>query len=337
MKGRPLWFIAGVFGAWVAARTGMLRPDALRSVDVARPIADAPNPRAGRVEAPTPAAQATMYAPDPRTAYAPPRLLARDAPTAHSTRRIFAASAPSARAGDDVGPVRVQAPASTDTVVYTPEVAPGIVPPFATPISLATNRLSASLWGILREGRGATPGAQLGGTQAGMRLRYAMGKARRVAITARVSTPARGTGREMALGMEWRPTALPVSLIAEQRMALDRGRGGPSLLAVAGLPPTSVAGLSLEAYGQGGAVVRAGIEPFADGAARLARGVGRFDLGIGAWGGTQRGVARVDVGPTIGLRLPTRPVVRLTLDWRLRVAGRARPDSGPALTIGSDF
>jgi hypothetical protein len=29
--------------------------------------------------------------------------------------------------------------------------------------------------------------------------------------------------------------------------------------------------------------------------------------------------------------------VRLSIDWRQRIAGRARPGSGPALSIGSDF
>ena len=100
------------------------------------------------------------------------------------------------------------------------------------------------------------------------------------------------------------------------------------------------AGFRLEGYAQGG-VARIGA--FADGAARLARPVGEvagleLDLGIGAWGGAQPGAARLDVGPSATLLVPLADArVRIGLEWRRRVAGRAAPGSGPALTIGSDF
>ena len=190
---------------------------------------------------------------------------------------------------------------------------------------------------------GAAPVSQLGGAQAGVRLSYALDAARRLALTARVSTPLQGPGRELGLGVAWRPTRAPVTLIAEQRVSLDGERGGPALFAVAGLNPTPVAaGFRVEAYGEAGAVKRDRILMFADGAARLAhplnKGPLRLDFGVGAWGGAQTGATRLDIGPSLGASLPVaHRSLRLTLDWRERVAGGAKPGSGPALTLGTDF
>ena len=116
-------------------------------------------------------------------------------------------------------------------------------------------------------------------------------------------------------------------------------------MVIAGLNPLPIAaGFRLEAYAQGGAILRGGrTEAFGDGALRLARPVASIghailDVGAGAWAAGQRGATRVDVGPSLGLRLPVAGRdVRLSVDWRQRVAGRASPNSGPALSIGSDF
>ncbi len=208
------------------------------------------------------------------------------------------------------------------------------------------SRWSASAWLLLREGTGAggaVPVSQLGGAQAGVRVSYALDAARRLALTARVSAPLHGQGREAAAGVSWRPTRAPVTLIAEQRVSLDGGRGGPALFAIAGVNPTPVAaGFRIEAYGEAGAIKRTQVEAFADGAARLSRpitgGPLRVDLGVGAWGGAQRGATRLDIGPSVGASVPVaRHTLRLTLDWRERVAGGAKPTSGPALTLGTDF
>jgi hypothetical protein len=201
------------------------------------------------------------------------------------------------------------------------------------------------VWGIARAGEtGIQPGGQLGGSQAGARLTYALGDARRVALSARVSAPATGRGAELALGIDWQPGKVPVHLIVEHRLALDGGRGGPAALVVGGIDPVAIgAGFRLEAYAQAGAIHRTRIEPFADGALRITRPVAtigrtRIDLGAGSWGGAQRGAARLDIGPTLALAIPVADrSVRLTLDWRHRIAGRAAPGSGPALSIGSDF
>lgn len=321
MNGRPLRFLGGVLASWAAIRVVLLWPGALPA-----PIA--------------PAAAAYGTGPMPVVAdVGRRRNIIQLSRVRHSSVAMIVAEPARLLAQQpvisaaDLG-TRRDTTAPMVTLSDRPRIPPPITP---TPFTPTANRFSGSIWAIAREGQGGTPGAQLGGTQAGVRVRYALGDARRLALTARLAAPARGTGREAALGVEWRPSDLPVRIIAEQRIALDRGRGGPSLLVVAGLPTTRVAGLALEAYGQGGAIARDGIEGFADGAARLTRTMGALDIGVGTWGGVQRGAERVDIGPTLGLRLPMRPGVRVTLDWRVRVAGRARPDSGLALSIGSDF
>jgi len=246
------------------------------------------------------------------------------------------------------GPELVEAEAQT--AVPVAEGAARLSPPLVpTPPAVPPRRLAGSLWAIARDGGGGgasggdLPGARLGASQAGARFTYAIDRDRRVALAARVSAPLHGRGAEAALGVEWRPVDAPVRVIAERRVALDGGRGGPTLLAVAGLPPTPIAGWTLEAYGQGGAIARGRVAGFADGAVRVTRSLpGRSrlgpDIGLGGWGGAQPGAARLDIGPTVGVALPVgRQRLRVTADWRVRVAGRARPTAGPALSIGTDF
>jgi hypothetical protein len=176
-----------------------------------------------------------------------------------------------------------------------------------------------------------------------MRLTDALGEARRVAHGGRVSTPLRGRGREAALGPDWQPTRLPLHVVVEQRIALNgQAKSRPAVALIGGINPTPVAaGFRLEGYGQAGAVAKTGA--FADGALRLARpllayGPARIDVGVGAWGGAQRGAARLDVGPSASISLPVADRnLCLSLDYRQRVAGGAAPGSGPVFSIGSDF
>jgi hypothetical protein len=62
---------------------------------------------------------------------------------------------------------------------------------------------------------------------------------------------------------------------------------------------------------------------------------GRFSTGFGVWGGVQPGLYRVDVGPRLSMRV--RGNMRVHLDWRQRLAGKAEPGSGPAVTLAADF
>lgn len=235
-------------------------------------------------------------------------------------------------------------PPSRTIPVDAAQTTPGMIPPplFPTPRPTPPSRWAASAWAIARGGGNTSLlGGQLGGSQAGVRLTYAVQK--QVALAARLAGPLEGRGREAAVGVEWRPTRLPVRLIAEQRFGLDGNPGGPTAMIVGGIDPTPIAaGFKLEAYAQAGVIVRARVDGFADGAMRvthaLTKGSIRVDLGMGMWGGAQPRARRLDTGPTLGVSVPVAGQrMRLSLDWRQRIAGDAAPGSGPALSIGTDF
>lgn len=254
------------------------------------------------------------------------------------------AALPPARATPDSRHLPGTLPAPTPTPSgATPALLPLAMP--LSPAPPARSRLTGSAWGIARGGGiGQASGGQLGGSQVGLRLTYALDRSRRVALAARLSTPLGTRGAEAALGLDWQPTRLPVHIVAERRIALDGGRGATMLGVIGGFGPSSLAGrVTAEGYGQAGMIARDGTQAFVDGALRIAHpiaasGKTRIDLGLGSWGGAQRGAARLDIGPSLGIVLPVaRHRLRLTADWRQRIAGDARPDSGPALSIGTDF
>ncbi|WP_326524966.1 hypothetical protein [Sphingomonas sp.] len=347
-SGRPLWFLGAVAGGWVAIRvaivwqaTGSL-PEAVREV-MPLPIAAIAAVPIARPEV----APALSARPANGGEYrAVPAMLARVRP-AGALPNIRSVAEPAGAIPPGAAPVQLALLAMTPSLdIPAPAAAarPSIVIAPALH-SRAPSRFSVSSWIIARGGTGLGASAlapQLGGTQGGVRVDYALRGG--VAATARIAAPAAGAGRELSVGVAWRPAAVPIRLVAEQRLALDGGRGGPALGISGGVSELPLpAGLRLEGYGQAGAILRDGIERYVDGSARVARPVARFgdiaiDAGGGVWGGAQRGVARLDIGPSVGARLPVAGrTMRLAVDWRQRVGGGARPGSGPALTLGSDF
>jgi hypothetical protein len=217
-------------------------------------------------------------------------------------------------------------------------------PPVALPeAAQPPSRWSASGWFVTRRGAPAS-GAMLGGDQLGVRVAYALGQQRRMRLYLRATAPLAVAGRELALGIEWQPTRHPVRVAAEHRVGLDGNRGGPAVAVVGGVDAVELPfDFRLEAYGQAGAVWRGRLDPFADGALRVTHevaraGKARLDVGAGAWGAAQREAARLDVGPSAVATVPLGDkAVKLAVDWRERVAGDARPGSGPAVTLGADF
>lgn len=316
--GRPLRFLGVSLGGWAAARAVLLWPVADTLAVVERLIG-----------APIAAAAMLALASEPKVATAD----RRGPPVRRTVPTI------------EARPALRPTPAAA-AIVAEPLPTPMLPPPLRpTPFATSPSRFAASAWTIVRGGGGAdSSGGQLGGSQLGARLTYALGSTRRIALAARLTAPLRGKGREAAVGVDWQPTAAALHLIVEHRWSLDGARGGPTALVVAGIGPTGIApGIHAEAYGQAGAIARDRIDGFADGAARLTThlatiGAARIDIGAGAWGAVQRGAARVDIGPSIAIALPIRdPPLRLAIDWRQRIAGDALPGSGPALSIGSDF
>jgi hypothetical protein len=343
--GRPFRFVAVVGLGWTSARllllwqeTGSL-PAALGELVPIATATAAVEPMLGSVAAlGDPPSTARMVIPPPVRVT-----------SAHPREPVYA-PAPVLAVVAAAEPLPVAAVGASQSV---PVIAASAVDPVARgvpaselPPSLAGRaRLSVSSWLIARNGRGLGVGPnapQLGGSQGGVRVDYGIGRG--LALTGRAAAPAAGAGRELSLGVAWRPTGVPVRIVAEQRFALDGGAGGPALGISGGVDALPLAaGFTLEGYGQGGAIVRRGLEHYADASLRASRllmeaGGVRIDVGAGAWGGTQRGVSRLDVGPSIGARVPlVGRTLRLSLDWRQRIAGDARPGSGPALSVGSDF
>lgn len=330
-RGRPLRFIAMVAVGWAAMRVVLLwpegagLPEAIEAAMPLRPAAAAPAIRA--VEPPPPTAT--------------PRLTPSRRAVAHSA---IGTAAPIALRQSSFamlnlvsfGPERTAAGA----VEQLPRIPapPAMLAPRATP-----DRWQASAWLVTRRGAGVG-GAMLGGDQAGLRIARTLDRRGRLALYARATTPLAGNGRELALGVEWRPWRAPMRFLAEHRLALDGGRSGPAVAVVGGVSGIDLPFVfQLEAYAQAGAVKRTRVEPFADGALRVTRdiaavGTTRLALGAGAWGAAQRDAARMDVGPTAVTTVPIAgQSLRIALDWRARVAGDARPGSGPALTLGADF
>jgi hypothetical protein len=337
-RGRPLRFLALVMLGWVGARVAILWPQTgslPAAIEVLVPLAEASR------SAPVAAVRLPM------AGAAVERARATHTAVPHPQRLRPGAAMP----GPAADPARIQM-ALLGLIQYGAPQFPGAsiaaLPMAAQPVTIAPMppRWSASAWLVARPGTGlgAAPGAsQLGGSQAGLRVSYLLLPERRVAAFARVAAPLAGKGAEAAAGLEWQPMRAPVRLVAEQRFGLDGTHGGTGLGVIAGIDARVPADFRLEAYGQAGAIRRARIEPYADGAARATRVVAegdgvRLSLGAGAWGAAQRDAQRLDLGPSATLGVPIgRQKVRLALDWRQRVAGDARPGSGPALTIGSDF
>ncbi len=343
-SGRPLRFLIAVLGVWAGIRTWQLWPEpplppALRAV--ARRIV-------ARVETP----EAQPIAHPPQLAAIPPRdraplsvttWLARSKapPTQHPP--IVAPSS-----SDPVPPATAQAP-----IERTPAYVIGLLgmirygtpnPPPRHP-----RRWSASGWTIVR---GAGPGGgvatpQLGGGQMGARVARTLDTRGTVALVARMAAGLGTRAQEAGVGIEWRPTALPIRIVAERRIGLAGVRGGTTLGLVGGIDDVALpAGFRLDGYAQAGAIARDRLDAYADGAVQLVRAVAgsergaTLSLGLGAWGASQRGAARLDLGPTATMEAPIGdggPRVRVALAWRERVMGQARPGSGPALSIGADY
>lgn len=211
---------------------------------------------------------------------------------------------------------------------------------------------SLSGWAYLRGGDARAPvgsgaGSQLGGGQAALRLMRGFGATGRLRAYGRASIAIdRPRQRELALGFAFAPAARwPVDIAVERRIALGaEGRDAFAAMVTGGVGDIALpAGFRVEAYGQAGVVGARSRDAFADGAVVVDRPLGAddrtpFRLGGLAAGAVQPGAARFDVGPRLTLRLPdVGEGGRIALDWRQRIAGDARPESGVALTLAADF
>lgn len=218
--------------------------------------------------------------------------------------------------------------------------------------ALLGRRWSGDAYALLgRGGRGAgLAGApQLGGSQIGARLGWRLDPLARqpVDVVARAATPVGRTadrGTQAAIGIEWRP--LPgLAVAAERAIAIGADARNAWIARVSGgVSGRNLGrGIELDGYAQAGVIGARQRDPFIDGIARLTRPLslsadGRLKPGFGLWAAAQPDARRLDAGPSIGAEIRVGDMtVGADFDWRWRLAGNARPDSGPAVTIRAGF
>ena len=186
---------------------------------------------------------------------------------------------------------------------------------------------------------------QLGGSQIGIRLAAKLPHLS-VGVYGRVSGPIEGRGKEAALGLSLRPAKrIPVEVLIERRIAIDhQGRNSFALLAAGGIDDRKIGAIALlSGYGQIGVVGVKASDKFADGAIRLERELKstrrvQIRVGAGLWGAAQPNVARLDAGPSVALiQKIGSGRMRISAEYRWRIAGQAEPGSGPTVTVGFGF
>lgn len=201
--------------------------------------------------------------------------------------------------------------------------------------------LSVTGWAMMRSEGGPDSLAgrgMLGGSEAGARLMWQVTPG--LAATLRSSAPVNSQrGAEAALGIRYQPLAsLPVAVTVERRHGFrDYGRSAFALFAEGGVYGRPMPGQSaLDGYFQAGVVDFNNPDWFVDGQLAVSRPLWRnLSGGLGAWGGAQPGLNRLDVGPRLSLRVGRH--MRAHVDYRLNVAGNAKPGSGAVVTLAGDF
>lgn len=150
--------------------------------------------------------------------------------------------------------------------------------------------------------------------------------------------------REWAAGFLWRPSAaFPAQLSLERRFRPDR----PDTIAAfvsGGHDSTSLPlGFALDGYGQAGFVTGKSGGGFADAQLHALKNMASNErisltVGAGAWAGGQSNIMRVDMGPSVRVKLQAGKMsLRLDASWRFRIVGNARPGDGPAVTLSTSF
>lgn len=332
----PLRFLVAVVGLWTCLRAALLAP-------AWWPI------QAERAAAEPPAAGAPSASEMPRARAAPPRSARSFESTgtrppqtgpAGLARVRLAAAIPEERTEPGPESTPLHGRLLLSAAAPAGERDSPLSPPALT-VPSAARSWALSAWTFWRSGGGGSlaSGGALGGSQAGARATYRVAPA--LDLSFRLTAPMRRrAGAEAALGVDWKPSSrFPIRLLAERRQAVGReGRSAFGATAYGGIDDLALGRLRIDGYAQAGLVGLRRRDGFVDGAARLSLPLGRLKLGAGMWAAAQPGVARFDAGPQAALRLRLgMAAVTVAADWRIRLAGKARPGSGPALTLATGF
>ena len=350
-SGRPLRFFAMMLAVWIAIR--LLGPD----ITVPPPLPGPHHPSSSLVLTPI-----TLLDASAMTAMRPIRTITmavRDPDRLPPTHFVKATAIPRSGHNDGMPIQLMDFVASATDFTHAPQDHArndgGIHAPTPSPPPLParpphTDRWRAGAWLLWRPdsgtANGAFPASQLGGSQAGVRLDYDISPhaASRVTAYGRLTRALqRPAAPEAALGLSMQPArTIPITLAAERRVALGTGgRDANAVMAVGGFGPKTIAPAILgEAYVQTGIVGFRRRDAFIDGKFSLTTPLDAVPIRLGAAlsGGAQPGASRLDIGPEMQIRLPLPQAnARLSVEWRHRIAGDARPGSGLAITLAADF
>ena len=370
-KGAPLVALAAVLAVWIALRVtlwhspfdtpdeaaGDAGPVRLAGTELASPdLNDRQAAEPAAVAAPMPRIAGASYQVQ-REMFERDLIRMPESPRAADAVGSHVPAVNASPASPHVVPRKPAASSMQNSVAAQPPAKGHTVsrPIFARAASKPEKRWSFDGWAFIRS-EGGLPNAagvlapSYGGSQVGAVMRYRLDpqSSHKPAAYARVTKAiSQGEEGDIALGAAARPVPqIPVALHAEAR--LSRNAGGtevrPAVFAVTELPPAQLPfGLRAEAYVQAGYVGGDFETAFADGQARLDHelaqvGGAELRLGAGVWGGAQKGAQRLDAGPGISASFNRdKAPVRLSMDYRHRVAGDAQPDSGVAVTISTGF
>lgn len=333
MRGRHFGFLATLCSVWIAARVGFL--------------GILPEDRALH-------AKTALSAPDTRSVLAgngASVTLAGAHPGARNAIAVFVLNPPRFRP-TPMAQDRSE-PTASAAAFFGDFEQPLAGSPLTTELQLPTANAVSRSWSVYAysfvRGRGQSGGSldggQYGGSQSGFIATYALDNKERIAMMLRGAIAHDDTTeREIAAGLRWRPARnMPVTLTVERRFRNARADAF-AVYAAGGVSQASLPlDFRLDAFAQAGLVSGKDGGAFFDMIGRAERRlvtVGKTPVtaGAGIWGGGQKGVFRIDAGPTVGTEIRVGPAnVRVNADWRFRIAGDARPATGPALTLSTSF
>ncbi len=337
MRGRPFGFMALLCVTWISARAMILSYGAREDFGQRPVIMNVKPWEMGAIAHSTPGAFNAYHVPhSPGNSTAPLKFIASFPSTNPSKLRLHLASVP---ALDNTSSAVVETMSSR----FAEPLPSALVLRFE-PTSVATNenRLSIYAYSFWRKGSAPAGFALYGGGQSAVAATYRLGSG--LSLVGRASVAHNDADdREFATGLRWSPAPrIPVSLTAERRFR-HRGKDVVAAYVAGGKSLKLPLKFRLDAFGQAGVISGKDSQYFFDAQARAERtlissGPIPVRAGAGIWTGGQKGISRLDIGPSLGTEISlggTR--IRIDADWRFRVAGNAKPGNGPALTLSTSF
>ena len=342
MRGRHFGFLGTLCSAWIVARVGFL--SALPAIVMPPPSAVKSTPKIVTTPKPSSDALAAVWTQQPS--------LQRDT-SARPAIRVNTNSTANVEGRSSYQPSTSPATDLTSAAPHSASLSPWIRPNQPLPRSRQQPRLNVYAYSFLRSGAGVSSlvsGGRYGGGQSGVIATYALASFRNTGGNSKLSILARGAiahddpaEREVAAGLRWQPLPrAPFTLTAERRFRNARADAFAVYLA-GGKSSDIPLKFRLDAFAQAGVVSGKDGGPFLDVTTRAERklmAIGRTPVTVGAgfWGGGQKGVFRIDAGPTIGTEVALGSGrLRINADWRFRISGDARPANGPAVTLSTSF